>query len=123
MFVTNRFFFRFYHRTMALTPTIPLYYASSTQLECSSTVLNVTEAKDFKEPNCHVVILDETVCYPQGGGQPSDSGVIEKNAESSFQILDCRTNRETNCIQHTGRFSGEQFSVGDKVSYGFFQQD
>ena len=104
---------------MSISPTTPLYFASSTRLECDSTVLSVDEACGFKEPNCHVVILDQTVCYPQGGGQPSDTGVMLKSDGNMFEILDARINRDSNCIQHTGRFSGGDFGVGDKVISAF----
>jgi alanyl-tRNA synthetase len=52
-----------------LQPTEKLYYDSASLLSCRSKVLR------FIEPN--LLILDSTVFYPEGGGQPSDRGYIE----------------------------------------------
>lgn len=51
--------------------TIPLYYKDSYLKETKSKVLSV-------EPKGNLlnVILDQTIFYPEGGGQPSDSGML-----------------------------------------------
>jgi alanyl-tRNA synthetase len=54
-------------RTYDLPPTKLLYYESSTLQECDAVVLH-SEEND--------VVLDSTIFYPEGGGQPSDLGVI-----------------------------------------------
>ncbi|HWP42105.1 MAG TPA: DHHA1 domain-containing protein, partial [Blastocatellia bacterium] len=49
-----------------------LYFADSSVLEFTATVLDVRQA----EPGDHIV-LDRTAFYPTGGGQPNDTGRIE----------------------------------------------
>ena len=46
--------------------TIPIYFEDSSKLECEAVVQSVEAAEGFKEPNCHVVVVDQTVCHPQG---------------------------------------------------------
>jgi len=47
------------------------------------------------------IILDVTVFHPQGGGQPSDKGIIYNDtAKASIDRVVCL--RETNVIQHIG---------------------
>ena len=49
-----------------MAKTIPLYFEDSAKLECKAVVQSVEAAEGFKEPNCHVVVVDQTVCHPQG---------------------------------------------------------
>ena len=46
--------------------TIPIYFEDSSKLECKAVIQSVEAAEGFKEPNCHVVVVDQTVCHPQG---------------------------------------------------------
>ncbi|EZG72872.1 putative alanyl-tRNA synthetase [Gregarina niphandrodes] len=48
-----------------------LYFDNAPKLSCLATVLSV-EGEG-------VVVLDKTVCHPQGGGQPYDTGYMLKN--------------------------------------------
>jgi alanyl-tRNA synthetase len=60
-------------RRLALVSDLPetrmLYYEDSYQTTCESRVLRVL--------NGHQVILEETVFFPEGGGQPADLGTLE----------------------------------------------
>ena len=53
-----------------LPPTQKLYYEYPEQIEFEATVLDVIENN---------VILDRTVFYPEGGGQPADHGTLSVN--------------------------------------------
>ena len=53
-------------KTSSMAKTIPLYFEDSAKLECKAVVQSVEAAEGFKEPNCHVVVVDQTVCHPQG---------------------------------------------------------
>ena len=68
-----------------------------------------------KEPDTYSIIVDQTVCHPQGGGQPFDTGFIHGNDSQVFQIIDCRMDRDTECIRHIGRFTNGRFRAGDQV--------
>lgn len=54
-----------------------LYLEDSYLKECSATVLSANERE---------VVLDQTVFYPRGGGQPSDSGKIIKDS-TEFRVI------------------------------------
>lgn len=56
-----------------LPPTRKLYYESPSLSKCKSKVLR------FIEPD--LLVLDSTVFYPEGGGQPSDQGYVEFNGQ------------------------------------------
>jgi len=92
-----------------------LYFPASPPLECTSKVLKIEPEEGHKEPNCYSVILNQTVCHPQGGGQPFDPGYIYGNGSQKFQILDARLDRETECVKHIGKFTEDPFNVGDQV--------
>ena len=66
--------------------TRPLYLEDSYLKEC---VANVVSVKDGK-----YVILDQTIFYPKGGGQPWDTGEIIKDDEV-YRVV------------YVGKFSGE----------------
>jgi phenylalanyl-tRNA synthetase alpha chain len=86
--------------------TETLYLTDSYKKTCKSTVLDV-----FKEGNQDVVILDKTVFYPFGGGQPSDQGIIESKS-SEFQVDQVLIKEGR--IKHLGKLNGKLKS-GDKV--------
>jgi alanyl-tRNA synthetase len=72
-----------------LPPTKLLYYESSTLQECDAVVLH-------SEGN--IVVLDATIFYPEGGGQPSDLGVIS-TPEKMVKVTDVR--RYGDVVVHT----------------------
>jgi misacylated tRNA(Ala) deacylase len=63
-----------------------LYLEDSYLKECDSTVVSVKDDK--------YILLDQTIFYPKGGGQPCDRGSIIKNNET-FNVV------------YVGKFSGE----------------
>lgn len=60
------------------------------------------------------VILDETIFYPQGGGQPADKGEIIFG-DNVFTVSDVRLD-ETGIVWHFGEFTNGEFKQGDKVT-------
>jgi len=59
------------------------------------------------------VILDETIFYPQGGGQPADKGEII-SGDNIFVVNDVRID-ETGTVWHFGEFKNGEFKQGDKM--------
>jgi len=65
------------------------------------------------QANEHTVVLDQTVFHPQGGGQPSDTGLI-KSTSATFEVRMVKLIGNT--VHHKGTFQGtELFAVGDTV--------
>ncbi|PMB74643.1 alanine--tRNA ligase [Candidatus Bathyarchaeota archaeon] len=62
-----------------LPETEPLYYKDQYMREF--------EAKVIKVINSEYVVLDKTCFYPEGGGQPADSGYLEVNGEK-IEVVD-----------------------------------
>jgi alanyl-tRNA synthetase len=58
---------RFRERIKELPPTRPLYYESVDEVEFEATVLDYFDG---------YAVLDQTLFYPEGGGQPSDTGTL-----------------------------------------------
>ena len=59
------------------------------------------------------IILDQTIFYPQGGGQPADKGeIISEN--NVFVVNDVRLD-ETGIVWHFGEFKNGEFKQNDKV--------
>lgn len=58
---------KYRERTRELPPTRPLYYESVGEMEFEATVLDYFDG---------FAVLDQTLFYPEGGGQPSDTGTL-----------------------------------------------
>ena len=84
-----------------------LYLENMCQLTCEAHVI-----KTVHEDGLDKIILDQTVFYPQGGGQPSDKGTI-KNSEALFEVqgVSC----EDGIAYHKGTFQHGSFAPGVRV--------
>lgn len=52
--------------------TEKIFYSNPYDVKCTSTVLDIIEKGDK-----YIVVLDKTIFYPEGGGQPCDLGTID----------------------------------------------
>ncbi|KXJ91536.1 Threonyl/alanyl tRNA synthetase [Microdochium bolleyi] len=73
------------------------------------------------QENDHVVVTEETIFHPQGGGQPSDEGTIKsEDGTTQFDVNLVRMSATAEGeVLHFGRFassSGGPFKAGDSVT-------
>lgn len=96
---------------MVVEPQTKLLYLSNTyQFSSSATVIKVINENDQ-----HTVILDQTIFYPQSGGQPSDRGMIEFEAQK-FTVKQVKFNGDKH-VEHIGQFEGGNgFEIGSLVT-------
>jgi Ser-tRNA(Ala) deacylase AlaX len=59
-----------------------------------------------------VVYLDQTILYPQGGGQPYDTGTIQSK-DTKFVVEEVRFVDDD--VLHIGHFEGQPFMQGEDV--------
>lgn len=90
-----------------MQPTKLLYMEDMQQLECTAYV-DAVEQKDGKT----IVCLDQTVFYPQGGGQPYDTGTIAA-PDTTFLVEEVRF--VDGQVLHIGHFEGRTFMQGEDV--------
>jgi len=77
-----------------MNPTKLLYLENFSQLISEAEVLQCSQ-----ENGKDIVILDQTVFYPQGGGQPYDKGAIEAEG-SKFSVQEVR--KIDTIVKHIG---------------------
>lgn len=71
------------------------------------------EITDVAEENGKTIVeLDETIFYPQGGGQPYDQGII-KSESGIFKVQEVRFIEGV--VKHIGQFESGNFRVGERV--------
>ena len=85
-----------------------LYLQNFTLRECLAKVVSVTTEDDRT-----VVILDQTIFYPQGGGQPFDQGALIGTA-AKFAVAEVRF--VDGLVKHIGNFERGTLAAGDTVS-------
>ncbi len=85
-----------------------LYLEDMHRLEAAATVQAVEDLDDGRT----AVVLDETVFYPQGGGQPADTGVLE-GTDARFEVRDVRLREGV--VYHIGHFDTGRFEPGQTV--------
>jgi alanyl-tRNA synthetase len=90
-----------------LPQTTQIYYQQPylTELNCQVTRLE-------EKGSQHMIELDHTIFYPEGGGQPSDQGELA-GPNGKFRVEQVRTIMGGHII-HQGKLSG-QLNVGDEV--------
>lgn len=84
-----------------------LYLSDFTALVCEARVLEVAEHEGR-----HNIILDQTVFYPQGGGQPYDTGFIVGDG-ARFRVEAVRF--EDGVVYHIGAFESGSLAAGAEV--------
>jgi alanyl-tRNA synthetase len=67
----------------------------------------------FMQEDKTVIVLDETIFYPQGGGQPSDFGYIN-NSNGKFEVQKTIF-RPEGVVWHIGQFLEGSFKIGQEV--------
>ncbi len=92
----------------ALTPTRPLYYETRSQA-FQGNVLSYYRFQDGE-----FIVLDKTGFYPEGGGQPSDTGVLSWSGGTAKVIKAYKT--PTGTIVHQVIVEGKPPEVGSSVS-------
>lgn len=77
---------------------------------------NRTLFKQGTEQN-YVIITEETIFHPQGGGQPSDTGRMTGSAGAKFNVVSAKMDTVNDGqVLHFGQFDGEsRFLRGDSV--------
>jgi misacylated tRNA(Ala) deacylase len=71
--------------------TEPLYYADAYLANCDARIARIEK---------QAVVLDRTVFYPNGGGQPGDTGVLRSEDGREFRILDTRKGAAPGEVMH-----------------------
>lgn len=83
----------------------PLFQQDAYLRECDARIVAVRE---------NAVVLDQTVFYPLGGGQPGERGVIELQDGSEIPVTDTRRERDTGEILHYCNVN--ELHAGDSVT-------
>lgn len=91
-----------------MEPTKLTYLEDFTLLTTKAKVVQV-----LKENERDVVILDQTIFYPQGGGQPYDKGVME-GPSGKFIVEEVRFG--DGFVKHIGHFEHGSFQEGENVN-------
>ena len=92
---------------MSYSPTRLIYMTDMHQLEAQAEVVDLIKWQDGV-----AVILDQTVFYPQGGGQPYDVGFI-KTSSADFKVEEVRF--KDGIVYHIGALIHGELRKGDSV--------
>ena len=98
-----------------LPPTDMLYmtYEGNWLTECQAAVLDVKQQQDEKV----CITLDRTVMHAQGGGQPTDKGVLQVGNDAVLQVDKVTMDRSTGIATHAGQWilPDRCLQVGEQV--------
>ncbi len=86
-----------------------LYYEDSYCFTATAKATVVSTWEDGRP----ALALDQTIFYPQGGGQPYDTGLIESST-TRFRVEEVRYQNDE--VWHIGQFEEGEMGVGDEVT-------
>ena len=84
-----------------------IYLENYELLDCKASVIGIAN-----NDNRTTVFLDQTIFYPQGGGQPYDKGTINSGS-SKFVVEEVRF--VDGIVHHIGKFENGNFSPNEAV--------
>jgi len=86
-------------------PPTQCLFLEDTYLFRSHASVQLCEACPTNEFNAtHIVILDQTIFHPQGGGQPTDTGFISSSDQTIKFLITMVKTANNRTIHHYGRF-------------------
>ena len=91
-----------------------LYLHDTYLFESNASIINI-----LAHENQTVLILDQTIFYPQGGGQPGNIGFIT-SLNGNFEVQ--KTIFEQGQVWHLGQFTRGKFEIGQVVELKIDQQ-
>ena len=97
-----------------LPKTIPLYHENTYQKSFDSTIL-----KHVTHENLSYIVLDRTCFFPEGGGQPGDTGFLE-GSFGKIEVVD--TQAVDDIVIHISAKSSKTATEGDPV-FGIINWD
>ena len=87
--------------------TIAVFYEDAYQRELAAKVTQVGQ---------EWIELDRTIFYPNGGGQPGDSGTFVTTEGAELQVIDTRKGEDQGSIRHQLATTQHSVSVGDQLT-------
>lgn len=100
---------------MNLCKTKLLYLDNMYLYETQAEIIDIKQSDEKLS-----LILDQTIFYPQSGGQPSDKGTITKNNESEFEVEKVIFGQDV--VEHLGTIKRGLFQPKDRVHLKVDQQ-
>ena len=97
-----------------------VYFGDTYKTSCGECKILSCEPVDEPKDGgpTHVVVLDRTIAYPAGGGQPSDTGRIVSPNAVAFVVTSVASTKD-GTVTHLGSFETEgatPFAVDDEVT-------
>lgn len=93
---------------MTTQPTVLTYLEKMNLLEDTACIIDVITLDDGRT----AVLLDKTIFYPQGGGQPFDQGTVQSD-NAKFDVIDVRF--KDGIVYHIGSFISGSFEKNEQV--------
>lgn len=90
------------------SPTLLEYLSDSYRFASFANVVKTEQLQDGR----FSIVLDKTIFYPQGGGQPYDTGTIH-SSNGKFIVKETRFNEGV--VFHIGEFENSNFSENETV--------